>query len=170
MSNYIVVSFANLHKSDIIGNICLNYLADIANKYKIDEYGDVLNFSKYQVISKSHRQKQLWTFKKHALAKEAQEAKLKQNEKAKTDKNGQVLGIKRLKIGEKVQKLLNTSTPDEKMHLSPSIENMSIDRALKQYRGHNSLLPTELLPTSKDCITIEGKQYLMKNLSLDERK
>ena len=100
MSNYIVASFANLHKSDIIGDICLNSLADIANKYKIDEYGDVLNFSKYQVISKSYRQKQLWSFKKHALAKEAQEAK--QN-KTNTDQqpNGQG-GLKRLKIGEKV--------------------------------------------------------------------
>ena len=46
MSDYIVVCFANLHKSDIIGDICLNYLADVANNYRIDEYGDVLNFSK----------------------------------------------------------------------------------------------------------------------------
>ena len=133
MSDYIVVCFANLHKSDIIGDICLNYLADIANNYRIDEYGDVLNFSKYQVNSKSIRQKQLWAFKQNALARESKEAAIKRKNDANADQNGTVKGIKRkLKIGEEVSNLLQKSISDERMHLSPSIEHMSLERALKQ--------------------------------------
>ena len=101
MSDYIVVCFANLHKSDIIGDICLNYLADVANNYRIDEYGDVLNFSKYQINSKSIRQKQLWAFKQNALARESKEAALKRKNDAIADQNGTVKGIRRkLKIAD----------------------------------------------------------------------
>ena len=126
MSDYIVVCFANLHKSDIIGDICLNYLSDIANNYKIDEYGDVLNFSKYQVNSKSIRQKQLWSFKQNALARESKEASIKRKNESNSDPNeGTVKGLKRkLKIGAEVSNLLQQTVSDERMHLSPSIENI----------------------------------------------
>ena len=76
MSNYIVLAFANLHKSDIIGDIALNYLADVASKYRLNEYGDVLNMDKYRINSKTLRQKQIWAFKHFALNREAKEEAL----------------------------------------------------------------------------------------------
>ena len=172
MSNYIVLAFANLHKSDIIGDIALNYLADVANKYKLNEYGDVLNMDKYRINSKTLRQKQIWAFKHFALNREAKEEALKRKKESEIVGESTVKGLrKKLNIGsKKVINLLQKSTSDERMHLSPSIENMSIEEALKQFRGTDHRFPTELLPNAdlNDVITLEGRQYLMRTLEADE--
>ena len=61
MTDYIVLSFSNLKKSDVLGDIALQYISDLVKNYRLDEYGDVKGMSKYQEISKSARQKQLCT-------------------------------------------------------------------------------------------------------------
>ena len=56
------------------------------------------------------------------------------------------------------------------MDLSPSIEKMTIEDALKQFGGTKYRFPTELLPNAdlNDVITLEGRQYLMRTLEADE--
>ena len=67
------MSFSNLKKSDVLGDVALQYISDLVKNYRLDEYGDVKGMSKYQEISKSARQKQLWAFKNHSLKLEAKE-------------------------------------------------------------------------------------------------
>ena len=100
MSNYVVLAFANLHKSDIIGDIALNYLADVASKYKLNEYGDVLNMDKYRINSKTLRQKQLWAFKHFALNQEAKEEALNRKKESENDGNT-IKSLRKLHISSK---------------------------------------------------------------------
>ena len=51
------MSFSNLKKSDVLGDVALQYISDLVKNYRLDEYGDVKGMSKYQEISKSARQK-----------------------------------------------------------------------------------------------------------------
>ena len=80
MTDYLLLSFGNLKKSDVLGDIALHYLADTVKNYRLDEYGDVKGMSKYMEISKSARQKQLWAFKNHSLKIEAEEEARKRKE------------------------------------------------------------------------------------------
>ena len=41
MTDYLVVGFCNLKKSDVLGDVALNYLSDVVKNYRLDEYGDV---------------------------------------------------------------------------------------------------------------------------------
>ena len=45
MTDYIVLSFSNLKKSDVLGDVALQYISDIVKNYRLDEYGDVKGMS-----------------------------------------------------------------------------------------------------------------------------
>ena len=89
------MSFSNLKKSDVLGDIALQYISDLVKNYRLDEYGDVKGMSKYQEISKSARQKQLWAFKNHSLKLEAEEL-ARQKKEVQNDPYSSVKAYKKL--------------------------------------------------------------------------
>ena len=92
------MSFSNLKKSDVLGDVALQYISDLVKNYRLDEYGDVKGMSKYQEISKSARQKQLWAFKNHSLKLEAKEL-ARQKKEVQNDPYSSVSAYKKTFIG-----------------------------------------------------------------------
>ena len=151
MTDYIVMSFSNLKKSDVLGDIALQYISDIVKNYRLDEYGDVKGMSKYQEISKSARQKQLWAFKNHSLKLEAKEI-ARQKKEVQTDPYSSVKAYKKAFTPKyELYAKLKEKTASEKMQISVATDEMTLERALKPYETEYEELeiPKELLPSKK---------------------
>ena len=167
------MSFSNLKKSDILGDIALNYLSDVVKNYRLDEYGDVKGMSKYQEVSKSARQKQLWAFRNHSLKLEAKELE-KRKKEVQNDPFCSVNSYKKLFkpkpiILDEINTKINTKTPEEKMQISAATDEITLERTLKPYENeyYELDIPKELIPSKKyqDILTLDGKNYNLKALS-----
>ena len=149
MTDYLVLSFGNLKKSDVLGDIALQYIADLVKNYRLDEYGDVKGMSKYQEVSKSARQKQLWAFRNHSLKLEAEEEAKKRREVQNDPYSSVKAYQKTFRPRYKIQSKLKEITDPEKMQLSVATDEMSIERALNPFQNEFEELeiPKELLPS-----------------------
>jgi len=149
MSEYIVAVNGNCKKSDIGGLSALQYLNSLPKHYRLNEYGDDIGMDSWTMSAKSKREKQQFTLKSNAL----KSSKAKKKYKA------------------EIKKLLNNSDfNEERAQLAPSVHNMPLGYALSNQKVQipKDIIEKVIDPKLDEVLTIEGKQYVLANMTPDE--